>query len=201
MKTIGIDLNDVVRKYSEQYTYYYNKALINKEFNPDKVKYKEGDMYSPFEFPSKKAKEDFETVDYVFEIFACAKPTHTSLPGNYNIWLNDLLDEFENEIEVWYISPGETHLQRQSTLSFLAKICSRVERIWFPPTIAKMWNEIDILVTANPQLLKSVPEGKTTIKIKTKYNKKSDSTYSYDNFMDFISEKNYDKIKTLLKSE
>jgi hypothetical protein len=201
MKKIAIDLNDVVRDYSKQYAYYFDKAKINEIFDPDKLKYKDGDIYSPFEFSTKKIKEDFENVDYVFEIHASAKPTDQNLPGKLNIWLNDLIDEFEDSVEVSFISPGEVHLQRQATLFFLSKICSRVETVWFPKTIEKMWSNCDILITANPKLLENVPEGKITIKIETEYNKKSNSTYSYNNILDIIEEEKWNNIKLLLEIE
>jgi len=196
---IGIDLNDVVRDYIKQYIIYFDKAQIDKSFNPDKkLKFAEGDMYSPFKFPTKKDKEDFETDNYVFELLASAKPSHKSLPGVFNIWLNDLNDEYENNVEVWFISPGEYHLQRQATLFFLSKICSRVEHIWFPKTVKETWNQFDVLVTANPLLLKDTPRGKASIKINTDYNKKSDSTYTFSTFMNLISEENKDFTHTLL---
>ena len=197
---IGIDLNDVVRSYSKQYIIYFNIAGINKTFNPDKIKYKGDDIYSPFVFSSKKEKADFEESNYVFEILASAKPTHTTLPGTFNMWLNDLMDDFDDNVEVWFISPGEIHLQRQSTLFFLSKICSRVEHIWFPKTIKETWDKFDVLITANPKLLKDIPNDKITIKVNTEYNKKSNSTYSYDSFMNIILSDNYDKIKSIIKN-
>jgi len=200
MKKVFIDLNDVIRDYTRQYIIYFDKAKINSDFDPnEKLKYKNDDMYSPFVFSNKKQKEDFEREEFVFELLGAAKPTHTKLPGVFNIFLNDLMDEYENEVEVWFISPGEVHLQRQATLFFLSKTCCRVEHIWFPKTISEMWNQCDILITTNPRLLKEVPEGKIVIKIKTPYNKKSKSTYSYDSFMDFISEENKNNINKILK--
>ena len=199
-KKIFIDLNDVFREFSKQYIIYFNKSGIDKNFNPDKIKYVGGDMYSPFNFPSKKSKEDFEREEFVFEIFGCAKSTHTSLPGHFNVWLNDIMDEFEDQVEIWFISPYEVHLQRQATLLFLTKTCSRVSHIWFPKNLKEIWNQCDILITANPMLLEKTPKGKTTIKINTKYNKKSKSTYSYEGLMNFIMDENQEKIKEIIKT-
>jgi len=195
-KKIYIDINDTVREFSKQYIKYFNIAAIDNKFNPDEVKYIENDLYSPFNFPSKKDKEDFEMDKFVFEVYGCAKPTHSALPGNFNTWLNDIQDE-NPQLEVWFISPGEYHTQRQATLFFLSKICSRVNGVYFPKSIRETWEECDILITANPKFLADIPEGKNVIKIKTLYNKKIKSKYSSNNFMNIILEDN-NLIKSLI---
>jgi hypothetical protein len=41
-----------------------------------------------------------------------------------------------------------------------------------------MWDSIDVLLTANPNLLLNHPEGKTVIKYETTYNKDIETEYS-----------------------
>jgi hypothetical protein len=41
-----------------------------------------------------------------------------------------------------------------------------------------MWDEIDILLTANPDLLLTYPKDKTVIKFITEYNKETETHYS-----------------------
>ncbi len=48
-------------------------------------------------------------------------------------------------------------------------------------TINSMWNEIDVLLTANPDLLLQHPSDKLLIKYETEYNKNINSLYSIKN--------------------
>jgi 5'(3')-deoxyribonucleotidase len=41
-----------------------------------------------------------------------------------------------------------------------------------------MWNEVDILVTANPNLLENYPSGKILVKFNTDYNKNINCDHS-----------------------
>ena len=41
-----------------------------------------------------------------------------------------------------------------------------------------MWNEVDILLTSNPDLLLNNPDNKIIIKYETEYNKQINSEYS-----------------------
>jgi hypothetical protein len=43
-------------------------------------------------------------------------------------------------------------------------------KFYSEPTINSMWDSIDVLLTANPNLLLNYPKGKTVIKYETSYN-------------------------------
>ena len=45
-------------------------------------------------------------------------------------------------------------------------------------TINSMWDSIDVLLTANPNLLLNYPNGKTVIKYETSYNKEIEVKHS-----------------------
>jgi hypothetical protein len=53
------------------------------------------------------------------------------------------------------------------------------EKIFFYSETTKdsMWNNVDILLTSNPDLLLNVPNGKVVIKYTTEYNKHVSSEY------------------------
>jgi hypothetical protein len=48
-----------------------------------------------------------------------------------------------------------------------------------------MWNQIDILLTADPNLLLEKPVGKTVIKFNTPYNKHIESEYEISSLSEF----------------
>jgi hypothetical protein len=60
-------------------------------------------------------------------------------------------------------------------------------------TINSMWDEIDILLTANPALLLEHPSNKTLIKYETVYNNNVESEHTINTIKELE-----DKLKTIL---
>ena len=58
-----------------------------------------------------------------------------------------------------------------------------------------MWNDIDILLTANPSLLLNKPSNKIVIKYITNFNKDIESEYSISSLSEFE-----DKLKKIIKN-
>ena len=58
-----------------------------------------------------------------------------------------------------------------------------------------MWNDIDILLTANPSLLLNKPSNKIVIKYITHFNKDIESEYSISSLSEFE-----DKLKKIIKN-
>ena len=54
-------------------------------------------------------------------------------------------------------------------------------------TIKSMWDEVDVLLTANPDLLLNYPQNKIVVKYETKYNKHVSSPYTISSLKDFES--------------
>jgi hypothetical protein len=52
-------------------------------------------------------------------------------------------------------------------------------------TINSMWDEVDVLLTANPSLLLNKPNGKTVVKYKTIYNQDIKSEYEIETLKEF----------------
>jgi hypothetical protein len=48
-----------------------------------------------------------------------------------------------------------------------------------------MWDEVDVLLTANPSLLLNKPNGKTVVKYKTIYNQDIKSEYEIETLKEF----------------
>ena len=59
-----------------------------------------------------------------------------------------------------------------------------------------MWNEVDILLTSNPDLLLNNPDNKIIIKYETEYNKQINSEYSITKIKELE-----DVLKTILNPE
>jgi len=56
-----------------------------------------------------------------------------------------------------------------------------------------MWNEVDILITANPNLIKNPLSGKTIVKYETSYNENVKSDYTIKDLKDI--KELYEKLK------
>ena len=90
--------------------------------------------------------------------------------------LNDFYYKFRDNHDILIVS-DEIGKSKPASLFFLSKFGCLVEKVKFysETTLNSMWDEVDVLLTANPDLLLKQPDGKKVIKFKTEYNKHIDS--------------------------
>ena len=101
------------------------------------------------------------------EIFGHAPSTEY----NSFIDLNEFYVDHRDNHDIILIS-DEIGRSKPATLFFLSKFGCQIEKIIFynQITLNSVWNEIDLLLTANPDLLLNHPNGKKIIKYNTNYN-------------------------------
>jgi len=135
-----------------------------------------------FRFKDKEDLFNFFYVDFPMQIFGHAP----SISGNTFNVLNDIYEELRDEHELLIVS-DEIQKSKPASVFFLSKYGSLIEKIKFYSniTIDSMWDEVDILVTANPNHIINSPEGKIIIKYKTTYNEDIDSKFTIENLEDF----------------
>lgn len=191
MKKIAIDLNDVIRAYTEQFKKQY-ELEFEKELPEDFVA-KTNDFLTEFGFEDEETYNNFLYYDRPFEVFGCAEAESKQLPFRFHTWLeNDIRnvcdsDGNPDEPEIMIVSTKEYSLTIQSTLYFLQKIACRAREYYFPKDSSTIWNKCDILITANPNLLSNKPEGKTSVKICTDYNENDESDFKYNSFEELMT--------------
>lgn len=195
---IGIDLNGVVRdiftKTEQVYTKFYLEETEDdtvSEFNDetnewveksdeDKFKYELNlpitsmNLIEHFKFEKQEDLYNFFYVDFPMQIFGHSP----SISANtFNI-LNDLYIDLRDNNDITIIS-DEIGKSKPATLFFLSKYGCLVENIKFysKVTIEKIFNEFDIIVTSNPDLLSIDNDNKIIIKVETSYNKNFNSSY------------------------
>jgi hypothetical protein len=95
--------------------------------------------------------------------------------------------DVDESIEVIFVSPKEYGLSIGNTYFFLSKIGTKVREVYFPTDSITVWDKCDVLITANPELLETKPEGKISIKIKTEYNKESSADYAFKDLSTFLT--------------
>ena len=213
MKKIGIEINGVLRDTISKFTELYEKHLVDSHLNEstDKtyeiefsgdtdevIEFNENievnnfeykvlspvtslDLGSHFSFPSKDELYSFMYEEYTMELFGHAPSTEML---SFNI-LNDIYYNLRDTYDLMIVS-DEIGRSKPSSLFFLSKFGCLVEKVFFYSEITKndMLGEVDILLTANPDLLLNKPDNKIIIKFITDYNKNIKSEYEISSLSD-----------------
>ena len=209
MMRIGIDVNGVLRDTIGKFDQLYEKHMIEKDLDESLGQTFELDMSGntslieseerPFEykkvsdvtslnlsnhytFKSNEELFSFSYEEYAMELFGHAPSTEMT---TFNM-LNDIYFEFRDNNELLVVS-SEIGKSKPSTLFFLSKFGCLIEKVLFFSDVTKnnMWKEVDILLTANPDLLLEKPQGKIVIKYNTNYNKQIESEYEISSLSEF----------------
>lgn len=135
-----------------------------------------------FRFQSKEELYSFMYEEYTMELFGHSPSTEMT---TFNT-LNDIYYELRDNFNLLIVS-DEIGKSKPATLFFLAKFGCLLEKVLFFSEVTKenMWDEVDILVTANPDLISEKPEGKTVIKFNTDYNKDVECDLEISTLSDF----------------
>ena len=197
---IAIDLNGVIRdiftKAEQVYTKFYLDDVgsddevkeydentgewVNKE---DKDTFEYGlnlpvtsmNLIEHFKFKDPDELYNFFYVDFPMNIFGHSP----SVSGNtFNI-LNDLYVDYRDDNEITIIS-DEIGKSKPSTLFFLSKYGCLVENIKFYSkiTLEHTFDQFDIIITSNPDILSLEKGDKKVIKYETTYNKEFNSDFT-----------------------
>lgn len=200
---VAIDMNGVLRDTIGKFKQLYEKHLIegntsdffsptytldmsgNTELQeqPQHFEYKlisdvtSLDLENHFAFQSKEEFYSFMYEEYCMEIFGHAPSVEMTTFNDLNqIYLN-----LRKRIDFLIIS-DEIGKSKPASLFFLSKFGCELEKILFYSKFTQkiIWNELDVLLTANPDLLLDHPIDKVVIQFKTEYNKDINKYYSID---------------------
>ena len=199
---IGIELNGVLRDTISKITQVYEKHMVEEmaeeiiktyettvdsedfiEMTFDEVDFTY-EIKSPvtslnlmdhFSFKDKDELYNFMYEEFPMQIFGHAPSTELT---SFND-LNDIYYRLRDDHDLMIVS-DEIGRSKPASLFFLSKFGCLIEKVKFysNSTINSMWDEIDILLTSNPDLLLSYPDNKIIIKYETEYNKQINSEYS-----------------------
>jgi hypothetical protein len=171
---IGIEINNVLRDTLSKIEQVYEKWYIENPFIEETdFKYEiispvtTLNLTSHLKFPDEDHLYNFLYKEYTMEIFGHAASVEYTGMNDLNDFYLDMRDDHEISIV-----SDEIGKSKPATLFFLSKFGCLVENIKFysEPTKKNMWDSIDILLTANPDLLLNIPEKKVVIKYETSYN-------------------------------
>jgi hypothetical protein len=184
MARIGISLNEVLRDWIGQFVYTYEKYI-----GPSNLK--EGDVTSfnlldHFKFESIDDLNRFLYLESPLEIFGHADQVSDGIMTHLNQLLMDVKDDEEHEI---VLVSKEANKSIPSTYFFLSKTGCRADKINFVSKSANEWDNIDILITANPDALNNKPIGKISVKVEASYNTNAPADYTIKTILEFIKDK------------
>ena len=206
---IGIDVNGVLRDTLGKFDQLYEKHLIEKQSDEVLGQTYEIDMsgntsliesgvesfeyrkisdvtslnlQNHYSFKNDEELFSFLYEEYAMELFGHAPSTEMT---SFNM-LNDLYYELRDENELTIVS-NEIGKSKPSTLFFLSKFGCLIEKVFFFSEVTKnnMWKEVDILLTANPDLLLEKPQDKIVVKYNTIYNKHIESEHEINSLSEF----------------
>jgi hypothetical protein len=147
------------------------------------------DISAHLKFENEDEVYDFLYTEHCMEIFGHAP----SVAMNTFIDFDEFYKTNREKHDILIIS-DEIGRSKPATLFFLSKFGCQVEKVVFysKMTVDKIWDEFDVLLTANPDLLLYHPKDKKVIKFETVYN----SNIDFENSIDTLKSLN-DKILEL----
>lgn len=183
---IGIEMNGVLRDTLLKFRQLYDKFYVDPqlELTDDQEKVFEYKVIEPinslklmdhFLFPNQEEFYSFMYEEHPMEIFGHSPSVEMSTMND----LNDFYYKFRDNHDILIVS-DEIGKSKPASLFFLSKFGCLVEKVKFysETTLNSMWEEVDVLLTANPDLLLKQPDGKKVIKFETEYNKHIDSEFT-----------------------
>ena len=206
MKRIGIEINGVLRDTIGKFTQLYEKHMIEEKdddsktfeldmsgnteelISADQFEYKilsevsTLNLMDHFRFNDENELYSFMYEDFAMQIFGHAGSTETFTFND----LNEIYLKYRDNNELLIVS-DEMGKSKPASMFFLSKFGCQLEKVKFysNSTINTMWNEVDILLTANPNLILEKPKDKIVVKFNTNYNKTVDCEYEINTLKEF----------------
>ena len=187
---IAIEINGVLRNTINKIEQTYQKYYIDKTDGIEDEIFSYGmslpvtslTLQNHFKF-----QDDDELFSFLYEEFPMEIFGH-SQSSEYSTFteLNELYVNLRDNHELLIVS-DEIGRSKPASLFFLSKFGCLLEKVIFFSEITKnnMWNQIDILLTADPILLLEKPVGKIVVKFNTSYNKQIKSDYEISSLSEF----------------
>ena len=171
---IGIELNGVLRDTLKKIEQTYKKFYVDDPINITELKKYEIlsevttlDIQKHLKFENEDEVYSFLYEEFPMEIFGHSPSVEMTSFNDFNEFYIQNRDMFDI-----LIVSDEIGKSKPASLFFISKFGCLVEKVKFysNSTINSMWDEVDILLTANPDLLLNYPKDKTIIRFETEYN-------------------------------
>jgi len=170
---IGITINGVLRDTLQKVILTYNR------YNEADIKIEDLKSLNLLEYLKFETEEELLEWMYVecpMEIFG----NGLALRDNIFNTLNTFYKDFRDEHEIIIVSE-EIEKSKSATLFFLAKYGCLIDNIKFfglNSFYDNVWEEVDMIITTDPQLISKKPKNKKSIKIEDRFNKEINSDFT-----------------------
>lgn len=188
MKVVGITLDEVLRDFIGHTKYSLAKINEVEQNLYEDIEVTSFDLLKYFDFGSKERMMKLLYEDASLEFFGHPDQLYDGLVSKLNTFYSDIMDE-EEDVDFLIIT-REGGRAIPSTMFFLSKTGCQIPNLKFVKEYASIWNHVDVLITATPQILNSKPEGKTSVKIEASYNKECKADFEVESILDLINNHN-----------
>lgn len=126
---------------------------------------------------------------YGFEIFAAAPPLYKGV----DLDIQKFFKYYKDQIDLRIISKDNV-LSIPFTLSFLSRVRTRFSSYHFSEKNEELWSYVDILITTDPELVATKPEGKQVIKLTRGWNLGQPCDFEKINVIDLLHNTEFEKM-------
>jgi hypothetical protein len=191
---IGIEINGVLRDTLKKIQEVYEKWFIENRFDDDEEP--KGEVFSELnsleimkhlKFKDEDELYNFLYKEYTMEIFGHAGSKEYNGMNDFNDFYLDMREEHDI-----IVVSDEIGKSKPASLFFLSKFGCLTENVKFysESTINYLWDSVDVLLTANPNLLLNHPSNVEVIKYETSYNKDINTNHSIQSIGELKSKLN-----------
>lgn len=189
---IFISINGVLRNFVEKFDYHYQDYYFNTDVDEEEstFEYKvikpihNNELLKSYLFQDNEEFNNFLYIDFPIEIFGHARTSYQNAFTD----LNNLIHTTNHKFTI--VGLNELGKAKPATLFFLSKngFLGRDIKFIYDDEIEDMWDQCDIWITDDINIINKCPKHKTVIKFKTKYNEHFTSNIEINKLSD-INEK------------
>ena len=183
---IGISINGVIRDFITKFESVYDKYHPSDDEESPERDISSLNLLEHFVFTGGTDElNSFLYVDSSLEIFGHAGETKLNSVEH----LNQLHNLIEDMGHTPILISKELNNSKPATLFFLSKLSAKINNIIFVRDNFKKWDFVDVMITADPEVLENKPNGKVTIKVINHYNKDCQSDYTVIDLKELLDDK------------
>ena len=183
---IGVSINGVIRDFITKFESVYDKYHPSDDEESPERDISSLNLLEHFVFTG--GTEELNTFLYVdssLEIFGHAGETKLNSVEH----LNQLHNLIEDMGHTPILISKELNNSKPATLFFLSKLSAKINNIIFVRDNFKKWDFVDVMITADPEVLENKPNGKVSIKVINHYNKDCQSDYTVIDLKEILDDK------------
>lgn len=148
------------------------------------------------ELTARQVYERFMYEDFLFELHGSAPMMYKGMDQH----IEKFYYKYKDNADFCIVSK-ENHFSIPPTLFFLSKILTRMQKYFLVSTNEEIWENVDVLITTDPELLKNVPLGKKVIKAKRPYNEEFYSEIEIIQINDLSTNKDFQNLINYVEPE